>query len=50
MKRNTNSKYDNHSEDLYDEYLDVNHQKMKRQKNLKRKNKDKYNDYYDDWN
>lgn len=50
MKRNTHSKHDNLNEDLYDEYHDVNYQKIKRQKNLKRKSKDKYDDYYDDWN
>lgn len=52
MKRNTHTKHDDLAEDFYDEFRDINTQKMKRQKNIKRRKHDPYDrdDYYDDWN
>jgi hypothetical protein len=51
MKRNSHTKQDDLSEDVYDEFRDVNAQKMKRQKNMNRRKTNPYDrDDYDDWN
>ena len=52
MKRNSNTKYDDIDEDIFDEFRDVSAQKIKRQKNMKRRKQNPYDrdDYYDAWN